>query len=546
MMRRHDMTARQFRALFPEFGAPSWAPWNAVEDAIFGVSLDPEPAALVRRLTGRTTLPAAPVAEFWGIAGRGSGKSRVAGRLAAFLGCARSYRLAPGEFAYVGVFAPDRKQAQVTLRYIRGLLYAVPALKRLIVRETSDSLELSTRVVIEVITASTAAPRGRSYAAVIIEEACFLPPDDSANPDAELLRAVRPALARVPGSLLLVISSPYAMKGSVYQAWRTKWGTDDPDVLVVRASTLELNPSFSQREIARAYREDPESARAEYGGEFRAGISTLFDDAALAACVPEGVRERAAGSGRRLAHIDPATGAGADAFGFAVAEARGDRRVLLCVRRWPPPFNPTSVAAEVATLCREHAVTDVTRDQFASGLVDDLFRQQGLAVRAADCDTSDAFLRLVALVNSRQVELLDHPDLLRELRGLERRTGFAGRDRVSHPPNGHDDLAAAAAFCLVGLGTAHAGFLTWMRDKAGQAAPVTAPPDADPDELVLRHQACRVTGRPRYATIGGRSICQTCGCDVGRAPDAPTPPVVGAMPARDIPNIDQRIFERGL
>jgi hypothetical protein len=45
--------------------------------------------------------------------------------------------------------------------------------------------------------------------------------------------------------------------------------------------------------------------------------------------------------------------------------------------------------------------------------------------------------------------LLDLSDLLRELRGLERRRGTAGRDRVDHAPGQHDDRANAAAGALV-------------------------------------------------------------------------------------------------
>ena len=64
-----------------------------------------------------------------------------------------------------------------------------------------------------------------------------LPTDDSATPDTELLRAVGPALARVPGSLLLFVSSPYARRGELYKAWREHWGKDTSDVLVVQAPT---------------------------------------------------------------------------------------------------------------------------------------------------------------------------------------------------------------------------------------------------------------------------------------------------------------------
>src|SRR5690606_4664702 len=161
-----------------EFAAASWDPWRAV--------------------LGRLT---ADVRELFLAAGRGSGKSRIVGGVLAPAFAARHYRRAPGELIYVGIFAPDRKQAGITHRYVLGTLRTVPELAALIATERADSVELSNGVVIEVVTASTAAPRGRSYALAIIEEAAFLPADNSANPDVELLRALRPGLARVPGSL---------------------------------------------------------------------------------------------------------------------------------------------------------------------------------------------------------------------------------------------------------------------------------------------------------------------------------------------------------
>ena len=63
--------------------------------------------------------------ELWAIVGRGGGKSREVARLACYLACGRSYRRVPGEHLYVGVAAPDKKQARLTFRYIVGLLRSV-------------------------------------------------------------------------------------------------------------------------------------------------------------------------------------------------------------------------------------------------------------------------------------------------------------------------------------------------------------------------------------------------------------------------------------
>jgi hypothetical protein len=53
------------------------------------------------------------------------------------------------------------------------------------------------------------------------------------------------------------------------------------------------------------------------------------------------------------------------------------------------------------------------------------------------------------------VSLLDHPKMVAQLCGLERRTTRGtGRDSIDHAPNSHDDLinAAAGALCLANLG----------------------------------------------------------------------------------------------
>ena len=54
-------------------------------------------------------------------------------------------------------------------------------------------------------------------------------------------------------------------------------------------------------------------------------------------------------------------------------------------------------------------------------------------------------MELLPLVTSGSIEIPNDPKLLRELRGLERRRGTAGRDRVDHRPGSHDDRANSLA-----------------------------------------------------------------------------------------------------
>jgi len=83
------------------------------------------------------------------------------------------------------------------------------------------------------------------------------------------------------------------------------------------------------------------------------------------------------------------------------------------------------------------------------GFVASAFLSNGVTYEVSRVDRSAIYLEFLPLVNSNTVLLLDVPEMLRELRGLERRRGASGRDRVDHRPGSFDDLANAAAGALV-------------------------------------------------------------------------------------------------
>jgi hypothetical protein len=127
----------------------------------------------------------------------------------------------------------------------------------------------------------------------------------------------------------------------------------------------------------------------------------------------------------------------------------GDTVVLEAVHLIAPPYSPEAATAEVAAWMRRRGVLEVVGDRFAGELPRDAFRRHGLQYRVSDLDTSAVYLELLVLVNSGRVRLLDHPELLRQLRGLERMRGRGGQDRVDHRRGAHDDLATAAAQAIV-------------------------------------------------------------------------------------------------
>ena len=157
----------------------------------------------------------------------------MAALVAVYLATFRDYRahLAPGERAMVLCVATDREQAGILLRYMRAMLADVPLLKGRIMAERADAIDLTNRVTLSVGTCSYRAFRGVTLAAAILDEIAFWRAD-GANPDREVLTALRPATATIPGALLLAISTPYSRSGVLYEALHDHYGVAGSDVFI--------------------------------------------------------------------------------------------------------------------------------------------------------------------------------------------------------------------------------------------------------------------------------------------------------------------------
>ena len=435
------------RARADWFRGDSWTAWHVLLKAIFGLALADEDHDTFHRLTGRTQPPTHAVREAWLIMGRRAGKSIISALVAVFLAVFRDYTgiLAPGERGIVMVLARDRRQARVVFRYLLGFFDLIPRLKALIERQTDDALYLTNNIVIEIHTASFRSIRGYTVVGAILDEIAFWPTDDAANPDSEILNALRPAMATVPGALLLVTSSPYARRGELWRAYKDHFGKDEADVLVVQADTRAMNPLVPQTVLDRAYADDEAVASAEYGAQFRRDVESFVAHDVVDACVVAGRRELPPVSGLRYhAFVDP-SGGSQDAMTLAVAHAEGTRAVLDLVREVRPPFSPESVAKDFADTLKRYGLAAVTGDRYGGEWPREQFRKHGVAYHLAEHTRSDLYRELLPRLNSAMVALLDLPRLVAQLCGLERRTARGGKDSIDHSPHTHDDVANAVA-----------------------------------------------------------------------------------------------------
>ena len=290
----------------------SWASWRVLLIAICGEPLTETERTVFAALTDRASVPLAPVEEFWGVIGRRSGKTRAMAILAAYMAalCDHSAVLAPGERATLPIVSASVWQAGKALQYLNGIFSRVPALAGLVIGKTTDSISLSTEVDIECIAANFRTVRGGTSVAILCDEVAFWRGETSATPNSEVLSAIRPSLATTGGPLI-VISSPYARSGELWNAYKRDFGANgDPQILIAKAPSSTMNPSLPAKFIARAYERDPTSAAAELGADFRTDIESFVSAEAIdRATVPGRLELPAVPDEMYVAFADPSGGA---------------------------------------------------------------------------------------------------------------------------------------------------------------------------------------------------------------------------------------------
>ncbi len=325
----------------PKWAGPDWASWRVFVKVLFGIPLADDERVLHYNCTGLSEV-GGPHREAWLPIGRRGGKSETLAMIAVYVACCYDWTkyLAAGQYGYVSVLSDSKAHAGEIMNYVKGLL-GHPRLVALTQRDLAETVELAGHIRIQVVTASIKAVRARTVVAGLADEIAFWESDEaSANPDVEILRGLRPAMATIPYSMLLCASSRYARKGALWEAYRDYYGKPDGP-LVWSADTVTMHPSISRDFLAEEYARDPAAAAAEYGLEWRSDIAEFIDRERVEALIVRGRYELAYIPGVRYwAFVDPSGGSGEDSMTLAIAhrDAKTGLGVLDLLRERQPPF----------------------------------------------------------------------------------------------------------------------------------------------------------------------------------------------------------------
>jgi hypothetical protein len=260
-----------------------------------------------------------------------------------------------------------------------------------------------------------------------------------------VIAAIRPAMATIPGTKLLCASSPYAIRGALYDAYKRHHGKDGDPILVWKASTRAMNATVPQSEVDEAMERDAASASAEWMAEFRADVADFIPRDVVLACVEAGVRERPPSYTHRYFSFTDPSGGSVDSMTAAIGHVEGNGIVVDAVREILAPFDPESATDEFVQLFQSYGIRVTNGDRYASAWVSQSFEKRRIEYRHSEVAKSGLYHNLLPHLNGRTIKLLDHPRSINQICSLERRTARGGRDSIDHSPQAHDDVANAIA-----------------------------------------------------------------------------------------------------
>jgi len=518
--------------LFQPWFYPSsnWVRWAVVVKSIFGLPLDATERKFFRDVFGDRKPPTSQVSEALILAGRGAGKSIIAALIVSYFAALMDWHFLKRKVRVL-CLAADREQSEEVMLFVSQFFTESPTLAALVASRTKGSITLKSGVKLSIRTASARGIRGPAIAAAVCDELPAWIHDPSANSDTKILRALRPALGKVSGSLLVSIGSTGSRDGAAWEMFENHFGHDDAPILVAKATSRQLNITPEHRRaVEAAYKLDGYAAKSEYDSGW-ADDEAAFLSRERVTVTPE-KNPTPPQQGRLFVGVDPNGGsAKGDAFSMAAAWVVNGRIKVGLIEAQSGRRDPTEVVAEFAAILRPYRHRAMLcSDFYAAGWVPSAFKKHGLTLHGPHAlpkgagggkmSASDYYLALLGRLPL--VDFPSHPTLTSEMFQLVRTP-----NGVDHPSGKHDDIANAVARAVYMAGQ-------WL----DQQAPVDEEPE--PDAAELGEEYGTVMGSPDPAW-SQRAVGTVISSDTWR----PTPPRTSkGKPHPD--SMAERLYHAGL
>ncbi len=383
----------------------------------------------------------------------------------------------------VPYIAQDLPTAKANMIYIKLFAEMSPMMAKEIVNENSNVIEFRNGIKVQPEPPVLKTGRGVAIPVVILDEVGFwYKTADSANPDFEVLRAVRASMAQFPNRKRFIISSPYTEEGilweyakagtkgrkSINPVDKKKYRTS----LVMQASTAAMeNPQLIKAGIMDTLIEeqaaDPEGYIREYGARFVTAVGGYLPRELVQSAIVKGRTEHKRKQLERdnlipyyIAAMDPAFRVDSWAFTIMHRDMKG-KLIQDVLKVWTPDkknkisLDPGVIMQQISEICKEWDINTIYSDQYQLESLQQIALMYRLAIAGMDFtgkSKAKVFGSFKQSLQAGNVELLDIPIIYQQLAMLQYKMGAMGNVQIYAPAGKHDDVAcviALAANCAL-------------------------------------------------------------------------------------------------
>ncbi len=411
--------------------------------SFYGLPIPEHLIEVSKQITGITHGSTDTIEGVW-ILGARSGKSFLASIIALYEATRDKWSqyLRSGETGYVIIIATRIEQARQIIQRNAKQMIMDSNLGHLLVKEPiATEIEFKNGMKIISMPCNSTAGRGLPIACFILDEVGHFYGEGYVSADVDIFNALRPRMAQFPGARTLMISTPAAKQGLLYD-WYEE-GFEVPERLTVHASTEVMNPTIPAKFLEKEKLRDPDNYDREFLALFAEKKSTYFPlDALNAAFSVVGDIEHDP-KFKYFAGIDQSGLAGKDRFGFAIAYKEDKTIKVACTRSWETKDGDI-ITADIKVLYEKYHAKDCCIDRYAGGWVQQALEKIGLHVDIRDT-LPQIYSQFKSLLLQGRIVLPEKKELKQ---GLINTTAYYGRnnslsiahDRTIH---GHGDLADA-------------------------------------------------------------------------------------------------------
>lgn len=384
-----------------------------------------------------------------------------------------------GQPAMIALISQDLRMARYSLHFVKAAIESSPIGTKLIKNITADSIELHNGVTVACVPPTLKAIRGYAVPVAVLDEVgVWYQESDSANPDYEIYRALRPAQLQFPHKKIIGISSPWNKSGLLYRFFsagtegaKLPSGRDEYNgVLVLHSTTAGMaNPIVRREELLRDFRADEANFARESLAEFQDSISGFIPTTLVERAVDWGLAMRPPQEGLTyVAAIDPAFRR--DSFAFTIVHNQEGTIFHDFSKRWTgtasEPLSPATILEELIPILRAYGLQMLYSDQYHLESLQLLFLERGITmigIPFTGQSKSAMYGNLQQLFYQGRMRLLDNADTVKEVKSLERKLAPSGIVHVEAPAGQHDDLAST--LCLATSQVMHLSTAPAMKKK---------------------------------------------------------------------------------